>query len=109
MLILATQRRQLSHAYAALVTVRWQDTVHTLVLQHHPAGPRRWQSRFYDTRELTTTTLPAWESATHEYPTDAIDALLEYLAPLGLPDDLIPLVNHLLPTSVIGAPPTLPD
>ncbi len=98
MLLLATQRRQLSHAYAALVSVRWRDTVYTLALQHHPAGPRRWQSGLYDTPEALQADQPGWRSDTYEYATDAIDALLERIAPLGLPDDL-PLVNYLLPVS----------
>ena len=98
MLILVAQRRQLSHAYAALVSVRWQDTVYTLVLQHHPAGPRRWQSGLYDTLDALQADEPCWRSDTYEYAMEAIDALLERIAPLGLPDDL-PLVNYLLPES----------
>jgi hypothetical protein len=34
----------------------------------------------------------------------AVDELLEYLAPLGLPDDLLPLVSDLLPDRPIGEP-----
>ncbi len=99
MLILVAQRRQLSHAYAALVSVRWQDAVYTLALQHHPAGPRCWQSGLYDTLDALPTNEPCWRSDTYEYATEAIDALLERIAPLGLSDDLTPLVNYLLPES----------
>jgi hypothetical protein len=101
MLILASEKRAAGHAYAALLQVRWGDVLYTLALQHHPVGKPAWESRLY---AGIPTTPPLWQSERCAVATQAIDALLERIVPLGLPDDLLPLVNDLLPGERVGAP-----
>ena len=110
MLILATEKRQSGYAYAALLHVTWRDDGFTLILQRHPTAGHLWQTSFHQTparidRESFTT--PLWRSRCTAYATQAINALLEHVAPLGLPDDLLPLVFNLLPQ--VSGEPVLPN
>src|SRR4051794_33568647 len=101
------ERRGQGHAYACLLPVNWGDEGFTLMLQRHPAGQRRWQASFHQTPariDRESFTNPLWRSRCAEAATQAIDALLEHVAYLGLPDDLYPLVLALLPDRPIGQP-----
>lgn len=105
-IILEKQRRASGRAYASIVTVRWGETSYVLLLQHHPVGNPPWQASLHtgDVRDG-----PLWQSDRTEAATQAIDALLERIAPLGLPYDLLPLINDLLPTAPIGVPAYSPN
>jgi hypothetical protein len=104
MLILGHQRRASGRAYAGLLAVWWGAQSYVLCLQHHPVGENPWQAALYTTDVLPPQIPPLWRSGRHEAATQAVDALLEYLAPLGLPDDLLPLINELLPDRPVGEP-----
>src|SRR4051794_7204423 len=101
------ERRGNGHNYACLLAVTWGDESFTLMLQRHPAGQRLWQTSLHQTPARITAesfTSPLWRSQCREAATQAIDALLEHVAYLGLPDDLYPLVVALLPEALIGQP-----
>jgi hypothetical protein len=105
-IILQTEQRSAGNAYSGIVHVLWGEDRFTLILQHHPVGACLWQSSLHQTPariDRDSFASPLWRSRCADYPTDAIDALLEHLAPLGLPCDLIPLVNLLLPKMAIGS------
>jgi hypothetical protein len=107
MLILAIERRSSGHAYAGMVSVTWRGEAYTLMLQRHPTSRTPWQASLHQTPARITAesfTNPLWRSRCLEAATLAIDALLEHVAPLGLPDDLYPLVLALLPEAPIGQP-----
>ena len=104
MLILETQRRQSGHAYAALLRVSVGERYLTLVLQHHPVGDLKWQASLYEAPQVPPLTPPLWQSEKAEAATQAIDALLDTIAPFGLPDALYSLVTALLPTEPVDAP-----
>lgn len=106
MYILQTEQRSGGNAFVGIVHLLWGDERYTLILQRHPVGTCLWQSSLHQTPariDRDSFTTPLWRSRCADYPTDAIDALLEHLAPLGLPCDLIPLVNLLLPRAIIGS------
>ncbi len=104
MLILECQRRASGRAYAGIIKIAGGDHGYTLVLEHSPVGDDPWVASLFDTNELLLESKLLWQSDRCEAATQAIDALLEHIAPLGLPDDLMPLVNELLPDRPIGEP-----
>src|SRR3954469_23671061 len=94
------ERRGQGHNYACLLPVTWRDETFTLMLQRHPTGNRLWQTSLHQTPARITAesfTSPLWRSRCLEAATLAIDALLEHVAPLGLPDALFALAPALLP------------
>jgi len=64
MIIYETQRRAIGHCYAGLVKIETGARFLTLVLEHAPAGPQRWRSSLYDTRETILGQAPLWQSDT---------------------------------------------
>ncbi len=104
MIIYATEHRAIGHCYAGLVKIGTGARFLTLVLEHAPAGHKRWRSGLYDTRATILGQAPLWQSEHTEAATQALDALLAYLSSLGLPHDLQPLMLALLPATPIGAP-----
>lgn len=104
MIVYETQHRGLGQAYAGLVRVDWRGTRITLVLQRHPTGTFPWTTSLYDTRDLTPASRPTWTSTTYADATQALDALLDHLGQQAIADDLLPLVNALLPPIAIGIP-----
>ena len=106
MIILEKQRRASGRAYASIVTIRWGETSYVLILQHHPVSKPPWQSSLHTGNVRDS---PLWQSERTEAAALAIDALLERIAPLGLPDDLLPLINDLLPIAPIGVPAYNPN
>lgn len=104
MLILSTERRSSGHAYAGILRLRQGARIVTVALQHHPVGQHRLQAKVYEQWALSRDTLPTWQSDTYSTATEAINALLEHIAPDGLPDDLTALVTALLPDRPVGTP-----
>jgi hypothetical protein len=74
-------------------------------LQRHAIAPHPWQGRLYHCVGQRCELV--WESPHADPAQLALDPLLERLAPFGLPDDLLPLVNALLPQA--GSEPATPS
>jgi hypothetical protein len=93
--ILHTERRGAGWAYAGIATLSFTHGTLIAALQRHAIANHPWQSRLYQTIDGQQHLL--WESGHTDPAGIALDALLETLAPFGLPDDLYPLVTALLP------------
>src|SRR5690348_2889114 len=96
--ILHTERRGAGWAYAGLAILSSSCGTLVAALQRHAIATNPWQGRLYRLEAGCASLL--WESDRTDPAQLALDALLEELAPFGLPDDLYPLVTALLPQGV---------
>jgi hypothetical protein len=104
--LIHTERRGAGWAYAGICHFAYPRGTLVAALQRHAIASHPWQGRVYTCFNRQCTLL--WESAHTSPAQSALDALLEYLAPYGLPDDLYPLVNALLPQGA-SEPVTAPS
>ena len=104
--LLRTEYRGAGWAWASLCYLSYPRGTLVACLQRHPLASHPWQARIYE--GTGGRVLPLWESENLNPASLALDALLESLAPFGLPDDLFPLVNTLLPQAIAVPADTRP-
>ena len=96
--LIHTERRGAGWAYAGICHLAYLRGTLVACLQRHAIASHPWQARVYTC--LRRQCEPLWESARTTPAQSALDALLEHLAPYGLPDDIFPLIEALLPEAI---------